>query len=61
MSRDLEREISELRLELAAERSRRQRAEAAGESLMKKVERLSLRILGYWMGEHGKQEDDLRR
>ena len=49
----LEFENSELRLDLAAEKSARQRAEAEGESLSKKVQRLSLRIISFWGGENG--------
>ena len=49
----LEFENCELRLDLAAEKSARQRAEAEGESLSKKVQRLSLRIISFWGGENG--------
>lgn len=40
--------IDDLRLDLAAERSLRQRAEAERESLMRKIERLSLRLISSW-------------
>lgn len=46
-------ENSELRLDLAAEKSARQRAEAEAESLAKKVQRLSLRIISFWGGDNG--------
>lgn len=49
-------ENSELRLDLAAEKSARQRAEAEGESLAKKVQRLSLRIISFWGASDGKQD-----
>jgi hypothetical protein len=52
--RRLQAENSELLLDLAAERSRRQRAEANSESLAKKVERLSMRIIAFWGRSDGK-------
>ena len=52
--RRLQAENSELLLDLAAERSRRQRAEANSESLAKKVERLSMRIIAFWGRPDGK-------
>lgn len=48
--------IDELTLEVAGERGRRERAEAENASLEKKVERLSLRIIGLW----GKEAEDGR-
>ena len=50
--------INELRLEVAHERSLRQRAEAEKQSLVKKIERLSLRLISSW-GE--RDANDARR
>lgn len=50
--------IDDLRLELAAERSLRQRAEAERESLIRKIERLSLRLISHWGEENA---NDARR
>lgn len=52
----LDRRIYELTLQLAGERSRAGRAEAENASLMKKIERLSLRIIELW----GKEANDGR-
>lgn len=53
---DLNRRVYELTLSLAAEQNRRARAEAENSSLMKKIERLSLRIIELW----GKESSDGR-
>lgn len=41
-------QIDDLQLEVAHERSLRQRAEAERDSLMRKIERLSLRLIDSW-------------
>lgn len=50
--------IDELTLEVAGERGRRERAEAENQSLSKKVERLSLRIIELWGKEAAKDGEE---
>lgn len=54
----LQSRIDELLLAVAAERSARERAESENRSLVKKIERLSLRIIELWGKEIGDAKED---